>query len=102
MVGGGGGSAKENSGIAFSYRAYIYLEQIENSFSFSQEEIRVLRQRQKEAELSAEQERHLRTKMSDDSSSLVRENSVLNQQVIELTKQLERVSMMRWLYKGKS
>lgn len=59
------------------------------------EEIRVLRQRQKEAELSAEQERHLRTKMSDDSSSLVRENSVLNQQVIELTKQLEREKNLR-------
>ena len=57
-----------------------------------QEEIRVLRQRQKEAEMSAEQERHLRTKISDDGSNLVKENSVLNQQVVELTKQLERVS----------
>ena len=56
-----------------------------------QEEIRVLRQRQKEAELSAEQERHLRTKISDDGSALVKENSIFNQQVLELTKQLERV-----------
>lgn len=42
--------------------------------------------------MSAEQERHLRTKMSDDSSSVVRENATLHQQVVEMTKQLERVS----------
>jgi hypothetical protein len=44
--------------------------------------------------MSAEQERHLRSKMSDDSSTIVRENSVLHQQVVEMTKQLERVSLV--------
>lgn len=59
------------------------------------EEIQTLRQKLKEAELVAEQERHLRTKMSDDGSTVVRENAVLNQQVIELTKQLEREKNLR-------
>ncbi|KAK3611538.1 hypothetical protein CHS0354_016471 [Potamilus streckersoni] len=59
------------------------------------DEIRVLRQRLKEAELAAEQERHLRAKVSDDSSQIVRENAVLNQQVIDLEKQLERERNLR-------
>lgn len=60
----------------------------------------MLRQKLKEAELVAEQERHLRTKMSDDGSAVVRENAVLNQQVIELSKQLERVrlSIVSYMY----
>ncbi|XP_060553175.1 uncharacterized protein LOC132714330 isoform X2 [Ruditapes philippinarum] len=59
------------------------------------EEIRDLRIKLKEAEMSAEQERHLRSKMSDDSSTIVRENSVLHQQVVEMTKQLEREKNLR-------
>lgn len=57
-----------------------------------QEEIRTLRQKLKEAEMAAEQDRFLRNKLSDDSSHLVKENALLSQQVIELTKQNERVS----------
>lgn len=59
------------------------------------EEIQTLRQKLKEAELVSEQERHLRTKISDDGSTVVRENAVLNQQVIELSKQLEREKNLR-------
>lgn len=59
------------------------------------EEIRDLRQKLKEAEMTAEQERHLRSKMSDDSSSIVRENATLHQQVVEITKQLEREKNLR-------
>ncbi|XP_052797276.1 ELKS/Rab6-interacting/CAST family member 1-like isoform X2 [Mya arenaria] len=59
------------------------------------DEIRDLRQKMKEAELTAEQERHLRTKMSDDSSTIIRENATLHQQVVEVTKQLEREKNFR-------
>ncbi|XP_045216579.2 ELKS/Rab6-interacting/CAST family member 1-like isoform X2 [Mercenaria mercenaria] len=59
------------------------------------EEICDLRHKLKEAEMSAEQERHLRSKMSDDSSSVVRENATLHQQVVEMTKQLEREKNLR-------
>ena len=44
--------------------------------------------------MSADQDRYLRNKLSDDSSHLIKENALLNQQVIELQRQLERVS---WL-----
>ncbi len=57
-----------------------------------QDEIKILRQKLKEAEMGAEQDRFLRTKLSEDSSHLVKENALLNQQVLELTKQIERVS----------
>ena len=51
----------------------------------------MLRQKLKETEMAADQDRFLRTKLSDDSSHLVKENALLNQQVLELTKQIERV-----------
>lgn len=41
--------------------------------------------------MNADQDRYLRNKLSDDSSHLIKENALLNQQVIELQKQLERV-----------
>ena len=57
-----------------------------------QDEIRFLRQKLKETEMSADKDRYLRDKINEDSSHLVRENATLNQQVVELEKQLERVS----------
>ena len=62
-----------------------------------QEEVRDLRHKLKDAELTAEQERHLRSKMSDDSSSIVRENATLHQQTVETTKQLERVNIVIYI-----
>lgn len=59
------------------------------------DEIRDLRLRLKEAEMTAEQERHLRTKVSDDGSAIVRENAALSTQVMELTRQLEREKNLR-------
>ena len=41
--------------------------------------------------MACEQDRFLRNKLSEDSSHLVKENALLNQQVIELTKQSDRV-----------
>ena len=41
--------------------------------------------------MSADQDRFLRNKISDDSSHLVKENSLLQQQVMELQKQIDRV-----------
>jgi len=64
------------------------------------EEIRHLRQRLKETELAAENDRFLRSKMSDDSSTLVKENSCLTQKVAELTSQLERERDLRENYDG--
>lgn len=51
----------------------------------------MVRQKLKETEMQAEQDRYLRTKMADDSAHLIKENALLNQQVVELTKQLDRV-----------
>ena len=42
--------------------------------------------------MSADKDRYLRDKINEDSSHLVRENATLNQQVLEMEKQLERVS----------
>ena len=55
----------------------------------------MLRQTLKETEMTADQDRFLRSKLSEDSSHLVKENALLNQQVLELTKQIERVS---WIW----
>ena len=44
--------------------------------------------------MTADQDRYLRNKLSDDSSHLVKENALLNQQVLEVQKQLERVSQL--------
>ena len=52
----------------------------------------MLRQKLKETEMTADQDRFLRSKLSEDSSHLVKENALLNQQVLEVTKQIERVS----------
>lgn len=60
----------------------------------NQDEIRLVRQKLKEAEMTADQDRYLRSKLSDDSSHLVKENALLNQQVVELQKQLERVRLI--------
>ncbi|CAH1772500.1 unnamed protein product [Owenia fusiformis] len=59
------------------------------------EEVQMLRQKLKETEMKADQDRYLRTKLSDDSSHLVSENSLLNQQVIELRNQVERERSLR-------
>ncbi|XP_059155882.1 myosin-6-like isoform X2 [Physella acuta] len=59
------------------------------------DEIRVLHQRMKETELSAEKDRFLRDKVSDEMASLVKENSALSQRVAELVYQLEREKELR-------
>ncbi len=41
--------------------------------------------------MTSDQDRFLRSKLSEDSAHLVKENALLNQQVLELTKQLNRV-----------
>ena len=57
-----------------------------------QDEVRFLRQKLKEMEMSVDKDRYLRDKISEDSSHLVKENAMLSQQVAELEKQLDRVS----------
>lgn len=52
----------------------------------------MLRQRLKETEMNAEQDRYLKNKMSEDSSHLVKENALLNTKILELQKELDRVS----------
>ncbi|KAK2167062.1 hypothetical protein LSH36_32g09010 [Paralvinella palmiformis] len=59
------------------------------------DEIRLLRQKIKEAEMHADQDRYLRNKLSDDSSHLIKENALLNQQVLELQKLLDRERSLR-------
>jgi hypothetical protein len=60
-------------------------------FTF-QEEIRQLRQKLKETEMSAEHEKYMKTKLTEDNANLVRENSVLNQQVVDFQIEVDRVS----------
>ncbi|KAJ8321772.1 hypothetical protein KUTeg_000243 [Tegillarca granosa] len=57
------------------------------------EEIRTLRQKLKETEMAADHDRYLKDKMGDDNSHLVKENAILNQQITELQKQIERLDM---------
>jgi hypothetical protein len=52
----------------------------------------MLKQKVKETELSAGQDRYLRSKLNEDNAHLVKENAYLGEQVLELQKQLERVS----------
>ncbi|ELU18498.1 hypothetical protein CAPTEDRAFT_188336 [Capitella teleta] len=59
------------------------------------EEVRQLHRKLKEAEMNGEQDRYLRNKLSDDSGHLIKENALLNQQVVELQKQLERERELR-------
>ena len=54
------------------------------------EEIRQLRQKLKETEMSAEHEKYMKTKLTEDNANLVRENSVLNQQVVDFQIEVER------------
>lgn len=61
-------------------------------FLSTQEELRSLRQKVKEAELETSQERYLRAKVAEDSSALVRENTLLTQKCNDLEQQLMRVS----------
>ena len=65
-------------------------------FTF-QEEIRQLRQKLKETEMSAEHEKYMKTKLTEDNANLVRENSVLNQQVVDFQIEVERVSFSIFL-----
>ena len=51
----------------------------------------MMKQKLKEVEMNAAQDRYLRTKLSDDSAHLVQENALLSQQTLELQKQLDRV-----------
>lgn len=42
--------------------------------------------------MAADHDRYMKDKMGDDNSHLVKENAILNQQITELQKQIERVS----------
>lgn len=58
-----------------------------------QEEIQLLQQKMKEMEMNTSQDRLRRSKTSDESGHLVRENVKLAQRVQELKSQLGRVSV---------
>jgi len=59
------------------------------------ESIKILREKLKESEFMAEQERYVKDKISADSSRLVKENAGLTQKVEELEKQIEREKRLR-------
>ncbi|XP_072038684.1 uncharacterized protein [Amphiura filiformis] len=59
------------------------------------DQVRLLQQKLKESELTAEQDRFLKNKISDDVNNLVKENALLGSQVLELQKQLERERGLR-------
>ncbi|CAC5384912.1 unnamed protein product [Mytilus coruscus] len=54
------------------------------------DEIRLLRQNLKETEMTAEHDRYMKSKLTDDNANLVRENAVLTQQLGDLQKEVER------------
>lgn len=66
-----------------------------NYYFFIQEEIQLLRQKLKETEMAADQDRFLKVKLSEDSTNLARENAALTQQMMDLKKQLDRVRYYR-------
>lgn len=59
------------------------------------EEIQLLRQKLKETEMAADQDRFLKVKLSEDSTNLARENAALTQQMMDLKKQLDREKAYR-------
>lgn len=59
------------------------------------EDVKMLRQKLKEAELIADQDRYVKEKITVDSAQLVKENAGLSQQVEELQKQVEREKRLR-------
>ncbi|XP_033011368.1 nuclear mitotic apparatus protein 1-like [Lacerta agilis] len=59
------------------------------------EESEKLRQVLKEKELSADEEKYLRDKMSEDCGHLTRENGLLQAQVLQATRQLSREKQLR-------
>ncbi|XP_060081182.1 uncharacterized protein LOC132560530 isoform X2 [Ylistrum balloti] len=59
------------------------------------EEIRILRQKLKETEMNADHDRYLKTKMSEDSTNLVRENALLSQKLQDVESQLIREKEIR-------
>lgn len=59
------------------------------------DEIRLLRQKLKETEMNADHDRYLKSKMSEDSTNLVRENAVLSQKLQDLESQLLREKDIR-------
>lgn len=54
------------------------------------DEIRLLRQKLKETEMNAEHDRYMKSKLTEDNATLVRENAVLNQQVIDIQQEVQR------------
>ncbi|VDI20514.1 uncharacterized protein LOC143054047 isoform X2 [Mytilus galloprovincialis] len=54
------------------------------------DEIRLLRQNLKETEMTAEHDRYMKSKLTDDNANLVRENALLTQQLGDLQKEVER------------
>ncbi|XP_051881254.1 myosin-11-like [Pristis pectinata] len=59
------------------------------------DEIRLLRQQLREKEMMREQDRFLRSKMTDDCATLIKENAQLHSQILELKKQLDRERMVK-------
>ncbi|XP_019628397.1 PREDICTED: paramyosin-like [Branchiostoma belcheri] len=59
------------------------------------EETRLLRIKLKDHEMSSDQDRFLRNKMSDDLARVTKENALLGQQVAELNRQLDRERHLR-------
>ncbi|XP_037747532.1 meiosis-specific nuclear structural protein 1-like isoform X1 [Chelonia mydas] len=59
------------------------------------EEAEKLRQQLKEKELSADEDKYLRNKMAEDCGYLTKENGLLQSQVLEATRQLDREKQLR-------
>ncbi|XP_021377507.1 ELKS/Rab6-interacting/CAST family member 1-like isoform X2 [Mizuhopecten yessoensis] len=59
------------------------------------EEIRLLRQKLKETEMNADHDRYLKSKMSEDSTNLARENALLEQKLQELESRFIREKEIR-------
>ncbi|XP_074841544.1 uncharacterized protein LOC142008254 [Carettochelys insculpta] len=59
------------------------------------EEAEKLKQQLKEKELSADEDKYLRNKMAEDRGSLTKENGLLQSQVLEATRQLDRERQLR-------
>ncbi|XP_059837479.1 uncharacterized protein LOC132400496 isoform X2 [Hypanus sabinus] len=58
------------------------------------DEIRLLHQQLREKEMMREQDRCLRSNMTDNCASLIKENAQLHSQILELKKQLDRILLL--------
>lgn len=87
-------SNKDGNVTLLALKGSIFTKLCHYTFTY-RNELSFLHQQLREKDLQSEQDRVLRKKMMDDCASLASENSVLQAQLLDITKQLEMVRSMQ-------